>query len=219
VTSFFVSSARAESIVKGAIEQNGTAQKNVEKYLADASSMTDELKKNNLFAPPAPKQHPVKEVTGIFGDQVYINDKWYNVGDTIADAKIVAIGPTSVTIEWDGKEKTFLPIQANVGEEQGGPRGGAPVASSGKEGDNKNANESGPTQVTVQVQGPPGFGDRGGPGGGGFMAMRQRFQNMSESERQAFRDQMRQRFGGNRGGGRGGGRNFGGRGGRGPGGN
>jgi hypothetical protein len=221
VTGFFVASARAESIVKGAIEQNGTAQKNVEKYLADSTAITDELKKNNLFAPPAPKQHPVKEVTGIFGDQVYINDKWYNVGDTVADAKIVAIGPTSVTIEWVGKEKTFLPIQANVPEEQGGPKGGAPATVSGKEGENKNANESGPTQVTVQVEGSPGFGGSGGPGGGGFMAMRQRFQNMSEEERQAFRDQMRQRFGRNRGGGGsgGGGRNFGGRGGRGPGGN
>ena len=143
---------------------------------------------------------------------------WYNVGDTIADAKVVAIGPTSVTIAWEGKEKTFLPIQANVAEGQGGQRGGgAPRAGSGKEGDNKNANESGPTQVTVQVQGPPGFGGGGGPGGGGFTAMRQRFQNMSDEERQAFREQMRQRFGGNRGGGRGGGRNFGGRGGRGPG--
>jgi hypothetical protein len=218
VASFFMASARAESIVKGAIEQNGTTQKNIEKYLADSATITGELKKNNLFAPPAPRQHPVKEITGILGNQVYINDKWYNVGDTIADAKVVAIGPTSVTIAWEGKEKTFLPIQANVAEGQGGQRGGgAPRAGSGKEGDNKNANESGPTQVTVQVQGPPGFGGGGGPGGGGFTAMRQRFQNMSDEERQAFREQMRQRFGGNRGGGRGGGRNFGGRGGRGPG--
>jgi hypothetical protein len=224
VTSFFVASARAESVVKGAIEQNGTAQKNVEKYLADSAAITGELKKNNLFAPPAPKQNPVKEVTGIFGDQVYINNKWYNVGDTIADAKIVAIGPTSVTIAWDGKEKTFLPIQANVAEGKGGQRGGAPGAGNGKEGDNKNANGAGPTQVTVQVEAPPNFGGRGGPGGQGFMAMRQRFQNMSEEERQAFRDQMRQRFGGGRGGqgggrrgGQGGGR--GGPGGRGPGGN
>lgn len=216
VTSFFVASARAESIVKGAIEQSGTVQKNIEKYLADSSAITGELKKNNLFAPPAPKQHPVKEVTGIFGDQVYINNKWYNVGDSIADAKIVAIGPTSVTIEWDGKEKTFLPIQAKVAEEKGGPRGGAPTTSSGKEGDNKNENESGPTQVTVQVQGPPNFGGRRGSGGEGFMAMRQRFENMSEEERQAFRERMRARFSRNRGGS--GGRNFGGRGGRGPGG-
>jgi hypothetical protein len=212
VTSFFVASARAESVVKGAIEQNETTQENIEKYLADAAATTDELKKNNLFAPPPVKQHPVKEVWGIFGDQVLIQNKWYSVGDTIADAKIVAIGPTSVTISWDGKEKTFLPIQANAAEGQGGQRGGAPAARSGNEGDDINENDGGPPQVTVRAEGPEaGFNGRRGSGEG-FTAMRQRFENMSEEERQAFRERMRERFARNRGG-PGGGRIFGGRGG------
>jgi hypothetical protein len=213
VTSFFVASARAESVVKGAIEQSGTTKKNIEKYLADSAAITDELKKNNLFAPPPVKQHPVKEVWGIFGDQVLIQNKWYSVGDTIADAKIVAIGPTSVTISWDGKEKTFLPIQANVTEGQGGPRGaGAAAAGSAKDGDNKNENEGGPAEVTVRAEGPEtGFNGRRGSGEG-FTAMRQRFENMSEEERQAFRERMRERFARNRGG-PDGGRLFGGRGG------
>jgi len=219
VTSFFMASARAESVVKRAIKQNGTDPNNIEKQLASSAAITDELKKNNLFAPPQAKQHPVKEVSGIFGDQVLIKDKWYNVGETVEDAKIVAIGPTSVTIMWDGKEKSFLPIQAVIVEAKSGPRGRT-ATTKGNEGDGKNAEGGGATKVTINVEGGmPEFGGPGGPGEG-FMAMRQRMENMSEEERQAFRDQMRQRFAGGRGG-PGGGRDFGGRGGqggRGPGG-
>ncbi|OHB83345.1 MAG: hypothetical protein A2Z38_09970 [Planctomycetes bacterium RBG_19FT_COMBO_48_8] len=202
VTSFFVASARAESVVKRAIEQNGTDPKNLERHLASSAAITDELKKNNLFAPPQAKQHPVKEVSGIFGDQVLIKDKWYNVGDKIADAKIVAIGPTSVTIMWDGREKSFLPIQAAIAEAPSGPRGRAATAKENEgEGDGKDEKGEG-SAVTVTIQsegGRPEFGGRGGPGEG-FMAMRQRLENMSEEERQAFRDQMRERFAGGRGG-------------------
>ena len=219
VTSFFVASARAESVVKRAIKQNSTDPNNIEKQLASSAAITDELKKNNLFAPPQEKQHPITEVSGIFGDQVLIKDKWYNVGDKIADAKVVAIGPTSVTIMWDGKEKSFLPIQAKVVEAQSGPRGRTATAN-GKEGEGAGKDEKGEgSAVTVMIQS-EGFGGPGGPGEG-FMAMRQRMENMSEEERQAFRDQMRERFAGGRGG-PGGGRDFGGRGGpggeRGPGG-
>jgi hypothetical protein len=217
VTSFFVASAMAESVVKRAIEQSETDPKNIEKQLANSVAITDELKKNNLFAPPPAKQHPVKEVLGIFGDQVLIQNKWYNVGDTIKDAKIVAIGPTSVTIAWDGKEKSFLPIQAKIAEDKSGPRGRTTAVNreEGK-GDSKSGNgEKSPAKVTVKVEGGrPEFGGRGGPGEG-FMAMRQRFENMSEQERQEFRERMRERFARDRGG------NFGGRGGpggRGPGG-
>ena len=198
VTSFFVASARAESVVKRAIKQNGADPNNIEKQLASSAAITDELKKNNLFAPPPAKQHPVKEVWGIFGDQVLIKDKWYNVGDTVGDAKIVAIGPTSVTIMWDGKEKSFLPIQAVIVEAKSGPRGRTATTKE-NEGAGKDGGEGGATKITVQVEGGRPDGGRGGPGEG-FMAMRQRFENMSEREREAFRNQMRERFAGGRGG-------------------
>ena len=202
VTSFFVASARAENVVKRAIKQNQTDPKNMEKQLASSAAITDELKKNNLFAPPLAKQHPVKEVSGIFGDQVLIQNKWYNAGDMVKDAKIVAIGPTSVTIMWGGKEKSFLPIQAKIVEAKSGQRGRTATANR-KEGDNKGGNgEKSPTKVTVKVEGPgPRPGGRGGPGEG-FMAMRQRFENMSDREREEFRNRMRERF--SRDGGRGG---------------
>ena len=213
VTSFFVASGRAESVVRRAVKQNGTDPNNIEKQLASSAAITDELKKNNLFAPPPAKQHPVKEVSGIFGDQVFIKqvfinnkwqnkNQWYNVGDTVGDAKIVAIGPTSVTIMWGGKEKSFLPIQAKIAEDTSGPRGRTATANR-KEGesDRKGGNgQKSPAKVTVKVEGGrPEFGGRGGPGGG-FMAMRQRFENMSERERQEFGERMRERFAGGRGG-------------------
>ena len=210
VTSFFVTSARAESVVKRAIEQNGTDPNNIEKQLASSAAITDELKKNNLFAPPPAKQHPVNEVWGIFGDQVLIKDKWYNVGDTIADAKVVAIGPTSVTIMWDGKEKSFLPIQAVIAEDKSGPRGRT-ATTKGNEGAGKDGEKGGATKVTINVEGARPDGGQGGPGDR-FMAMRQRFENMSEEERRAAIAQMRERFAGGRGG-PGGGRDSGGRGG------
>ena len=216
VTSFFMASARADSVVKRAIRQNQTDPNNMNKQLASSAAITDELKKNNLFAPPQAKQHPVKEVSGIFGDQVLIENKWYDVGGTVGDAKIIAIGPTSVTIMWDGKEQSFLPIQSNVAEAQNGPRGRTAKAEE-KEGEAKGENaEDRSNVISVHVEGGgPEFGGRGGPGEG-FMAMRQRFENMSEDERQAFRDRMRERFAGGRGGpgrGRGGpgGRDSGGR--------
>jgi hypothetical protein len=222
VTSFFVASARAESVVRRAIVQSGTGQKNLEKLLAESAAITDELKKNNLFAPPPAKQHPVKEVSGIFGDQVLIQNKWYNVGDKIGDAKIIAIGPTSVIISWDGREQTFLPIQAAVAEAPSGPGEPGGRAASEKEAEAtglKNEKGEGGPEVTAHIEeGSMEFGNRGGPGEG-FMAMRQRFENMSEEERQAFRDRMRERFGRDRGG-PGGGMDFvrrGGPGGRGPG--
>ena len=209
VTSFFMASARAESVVKRAIEQNTADPKDIEKQFAQSAAITEELKKDNLFAPPVPKQHPVKEVSGIFGDQVLIQNKWYGVGDMVKDAKIVAIGATSVTIEWDGKEKTFLPIESTFVEEKSGPRGRSATAQNNDDkSDSKKENGDGkPESVTVRAEegGPQRmFGGRGGPGEG-FMAMRERFENMSEEERQAFRERMRERFSRERGG------NFGGR--------
>jgi hypothetical protein len=221
VTGFFVASARAKSVVERAVEQNVNDPKNVEKQLASSAAITGELKKNNLFAPPMAKQHPVQEVSGIFGDQVLIQDKWYSVGDVVKDAKIVAIGATSVTIAWDGKERSFLPIEAKIADASSGQKGrAAPNQKEGGESDNKDANGEKRPEVTVRVEGQgPRFGGRGGPGEG-FMAMRERFENMSEQERQAFRDRMRERFAGGRGGPGGGGdvRDRGRPGGRGPGG-
>ncbi|MHC4666439.1 MAG: hypothetical protein ACYS9T_10890 [Planctomycetota bacterium] len=108
----FVTSARAEKLIGDAVARSELDPNAAEKYLAQSKETADKLKKKNLFAPPAPKKHPVKEVSGILGSEVLIKGKWYKVNDKVGDAKIVAIEPTFVRIEWGGKEKIFAPISA-----------------------------------------------------------------------------------------------------------
>ena len=112
VTGFFTASARSETLVKRAVAQNNTDTKDMDKYFAKYKALADELKKNNLFAPPPPKQHPVKEVLGILGDEVLIKGKWYKVGDKVGDSKIIAIEAAQIRIEWEGKEIILAPMQA-----------------------------------------------------------------------------------------------------------
>ncbi|MHC4171661.1 MAG: hypothetical protein ACYTBX_10840 [Planctomycetota bacterium] len=132
VVGFFVFSARAENLVERAIAQNDTDTKNTEKYFAESKALADGLKKHNLFAPPPPKQHPVKEVWGILGDEVLIEGRWYKVGDTIGDTKILAIGPTSAKIDWNGAEKVFLPFDATISEAPKRSQSGKAVIKAGK---------------------------------------------------------------------------------------
>lgn len=110
VAGFFVTSADAENTVAQATSPTGAEPNDVERPLAEAKSLADQLKKKNLFAPPPPKQHPVKQVDGILGSEALIGGKRYAVGDKIGEARIVAITATEVRIEWDGKEKTFAPF-------------------------------------------------------------------------------------------------------------
>jgi len=217
VTSFFVTSVKAESIVKKAMAQSKLNAKDMEKNFVGAVAIADGLKKNNLFAPPPPKQHPVNEVLGIMGNEVLIGDRWYKVGDKIGDAKIVAIEPAQVRIEWEGSEKVFAPI-ASTGSGGPGGRGGP----EGREGGGRGPEGGRAPMVAIGPGGGSmpgegrGFGGLSPEGGAGmregFEGMRARFENMSEEERQAFRDRMRERRGGGPGdgGGPGGGRRRGG---------
>ncbi len=174
VTGFFTASARAEKIVTDAIAQNTEDANDIDKYFTKYKVLADALKKNNLFAPPVAKQHPVKEVTGIFGDEVIIRDKLYKLGDKVGDATIVSIEATQVTIEWDGKKKTFAPIDAGSSSVPGRPGGSRPTARGGPP-----RPPGGSAQmVTVRSQGGPW---------GGMGGMRERFRNMSEAEKQVRR--------------------------------
>ena len=215
VRGFFVTSANAQNAVEQTIDQNKPDAKNLTAQLGKFKKVADELKKNNLFSPPAPKQNPIKAVMGIFGDEALINGKWYKAGDKVADAKIVAVNPTSVETLWDGKKKTFNPIDGGASGSGGSSRSGRPTASS------RGSSSSGtgrPGMVVTQGTRPGGGGM---PGMGGMTRermmhmseaerdkfrnqMRERFENMSEGERDKFRQQMRERMGGGRGGDRGG---------------
>jgi len=63
VTSFFVASARAESVVKRAIEQNVTDPNNIKKQLASSAAITDELKKK--YYKKSRRNSPKNIVSGI----------------------------------------------------------------------------------------------------------------------------------------------------------
>ena len=208
VTSFFVISAKAATAVTDAIKHSEPDPKNVTAQVDKSRKVADALKKSNLFSPPPPKQHPIKMVMGIFGDEALINGKWYKAGDKVADAKILAVNPTSVETEWDGKKKTFNPIDGGASSGPDGPsRPGRSTASSSRPG--------GRPEMVVTQGGRPGGGAMPGMGGmtrermmnmseaerDRFRAeMRARFENMSEAERDRFRAEMRERMGGGRGG-------------------
>jgi hypothetical protein len=148
VTGFFTASAKAEKIVTTAVAQNTEDANDIDKYFTKYKVLADALKKNNLFAPPPPKQHPVQEVLGIFGDEVIIRDKLYKAGDKVGDATIVSIEATQVTIEWEGKTKTFSPMDAGSSSQPGRPRSSRASARGGP------ARPSGGTAQMVTIQGP-----------------------------------------------------------------
>jgi len=200
VTGFLAAPIKAENSLNKAVALSKPDDEEVKKHLDSSKSIADELKKKNLFAPPPPKQHPVNEVLGILGDEALINDKWYKAGDSVGDAKIVAIEPTLVRIEWDGNEKTFLPIDTK-GSAPSGPRrpGGQDRPQVAKEGEQGRPET---VQVQLEVRGGEGMGRFGGDGGDmmeRMRAMRERFENMSPEEREQARAEMRERFGGGRG--------------------
>lgn len=204
---YFMAPARASSLVEKFIKDSDPNDNDVKAQLAKSRAMANDLKKKNLFIPPVPKKHPVSVVLGILGDQALINGKWYKAGAKVGDAKVVAVEPTLVRIEWEGKEKIFSPITGGSSSASGGESRNARSGGSSRPG---GSGRESPSVVSVESgEGGHGFG---GPGEGGMRggfgdreAMRARFENMSEAERMAFRDRMRERFGGRGGpGGRGG---------------
>ena len=135
----------------------------------------------------------------------------------VQDAKIVAIEPAQVTIEWDGKTTVLRPIDAAMASPGGAER--TPPRTSGTQ-------RGSPSMVTVgatsQGQFPGNIqGQDGGAMRGELQNMRSTLQDMSSAERERLMNEMMGRFGGARGGmagDRGGRTGGGGRGGRGGGG-
>ena len=199
---YYSASAEAQSIVGKAVDQDKADPNLVKENLAGFKKIADAIKKKNLFVPVQPPRHPVSAVLGIMGSEALINSKWYKVGDKVGEAKILAIGPTQVKIEWNGKEKYFAPIASAA-------------SASPSSGRDRGRTSRGPRPQRPQMAGP---GPERGRGGFGDMSeeqraqmrarmegMRARFENMSPEEREAFRNEMRSRHGGRGpGGGRGG---------------
>ncbi len=112
---FYTTKARAERLVGQEAARGKLDPNEMDKFIAKTKELAEELKKKSLFAPALKEEgHPVKAVTGIFGDEALVNGKWYKVGDKIADAEIISIGATEVKIRWNGNVKSFAPIAAAV---------------------------------------------------------------------------------------------------------
>jgi len=183
----FVSSSKAMMVMAAQVDPNRAGAADVRKLLAETKASANEIKKKNLFVPASAKQYPINEVIGILGHEALVGDKWYKVGDSVGEAKIVAIEPTKIKAVWNGQEKEFSPISAGAGPGGRGDRPGAPGATPG----------AGPAGRAG------GAGSRrgSGPPAAGVSAeeqnqMRERWMNASPEEKQRLREEMRQKGGG-----------------------
>ncbi len=189
VAAFLVTSQEAQGTTARVMSSNDTDANSLGEPIARAKVSIEQLKKENLFVSAPARQHPVREVAGILGNEALINGKWYKVGDSVADAKILSIEATKVRIAWEGREKDFTPIGAGGSGGQPG-RPGPRTARSGP--------PAGPRMVVTGArrgpmrEGPPLLSQEERE------ELRDRWKNMSPEERQKFKEEMRERFGGRR---------------------
>jgi len=202
---FLVTVARAKIMVSQAIERNEPNTEKTEEYLAASREVVDELKDKNLFAPPPPKKNPVTQVSGTMGDEVRINGRWYKVGEKVGDATIVSIEPTKVTVEWDGREQVFDPIDSasspnspqqvvtSDGEREGGRRRGG--FRGGRRGDRGDRGDRGEGRRREGGRGSRSWGMFGNMSDEEREQMRERMSNMSREERREYFRRMREQRG------------------------
>ncbi len=112
ISTLLITSVRAERLMKKAAAQSVYDPNEAKKQFKAYRDFANEIKENNLFVPKKPKQNPAKNITGILGREILINDRWYKVGDKVGDAEILAVEPTRVKVRWKDKEEYFSPLGA-----------------------------------------------------------------------------------------------------------
>ncbi len=127
ITSYLEASARAQNLVKKAAAKEEPVPYDAGQTAAASWAVAEQLKKSNLFSPPVPPRHPVTSVLGILGNEALIGERWYKAGDSIADAKVVAVEPTQVRVQWQGRETIFVPMETGG---QSAPGGTLPIRQS-----------------------------------------------------------------------------------------
>lgn len=116
IVRYLTESSQARRLLATAFAQSGKDPNDSKLSVDAAKDVANALKKKNLFAKEPPKEHPIKQVDGILGNEVFIQNKWYKVGDKVGDAKILSISATEVVAEWEGKKKTFSPMASTAPE-------------------------------------------------------------------------------------------------------
>ena len=148
VANSFMEPRCVEGIAASASTRSVQDPNRVQPYLDEAKGVADALKAKNLFVKAQSKQHPVKQVDGILGQEALIANKWYKAGDKIGEAKILSVESTRVVIEWDGKTKTFAPIAAAESERSAPKR----AEEKPKETKKEETAESAPEAAVAEVQ-------------------------------------------------------------------
>ncbi len=202
VSGYMTSSGQITKAVKIAKAQNGHDEETVKNLLAKGHEAANELKKKNMFAPPPAKPKP-PVCFGIIGSSAIINGKQYKAGAKVGGAEIISVGTKEVVIKWEDKEMKLIPFAVN----NASPPSRKPSSSgkSAKKPQSKSEPKPSKTIVQVTVDGPGGRGGFMGMSPEDRHRMMERYRNMSEGERERFREERRRQFGGERGGPRGGG--------------
>lgn len=112
VSTFLMSSARANTLMQKIVTVSKPEPDRTEDYLSQSKKLAEKLKEKNIFVLQKSKPNPGKGVSGICGNEVLISGKWYKLGDKVDEGEITAIEPTRVKIRWKGKEQYFYPIGA-----------------------------------------------------------------------------------------------------------
>lgn len=199
VAAFGYTSYRLPMVLQEAAEQNKQSDEQIQEYLAGWRENGDKLKKEHMFAPPKQKR-PLPTCTGIIGDSALFGDKLHKVGDDVQGGKIVAVGPTDVTILWEEKEQKLVPFSV---ETKYDTKKAPPAPTPG---------QVAPVVVQPQAMPSPDRGPgqserfRGEMSRRGMFNMspeqmqqaRERFMNMSPEERERFRSERRGRSMGRR---------------------
>jgi len=79
-----------------------------QRYLEQYQQAAEQLARNNNFILPV-QAEPPGDCTAIFGDEAYFGDRWIRAGDILGDAQVLDVGPTAVTLQWQGQRITRSP--------------------------------------------------------------------------------------------------------------
>jgi hypothetical protein len=109
----FVAAVRApRRVAEATVRESTTLHGVTEKSSPSGSDPPKQLTQKNVLVPRPPKQNPIVEVTGILGSEAFINGRWCKVGDTIGEARVLAVEATVVKVLWDGQTLAYSPIDS-----------------------------------------------------------------------------------------------------------
>jgi len=187
-------------LTKEALEQIRPDKERAKQYLDQYQKAAADLTQNNMFVPPPDTSVEPGDCIAILGDEACFGEnRWVRAGDRLGDADVVAVGPVSVTLLWEGRNITRAPV-LRLEDASNRRTSGAGFARNQRQ-------QGGRPQQRGMGRGNMGRGQMRGGGRGGnagdqlrsFMQqdggrMVQDFMNMSNDQRVQAIGDLRQRF-------------------------